>query len=260
MAGEIIYDSSAGGGKSKGVAGFGNKIIFMMNNENLKPGDVENNQELLLLKRINSLEEQKRKLEWNIAELNVENEKLKHDLIHDSLTGLNTRKYLEERAEKTISSFKNTESNERKEGFKNLSLLFCDIDNFKKINDTFGHHGGDEVLKKISEIINNKVRTVDIVCRWGGDEIVVGLFGADEEEAAKIGEDIRVAVEKELKDKGVTMSVGAISYEKGLDIKSITDRGDKAMYWAKEKGRNNVVKYSDFLEAEKIKKQEEDKK
>src|SRR3989344_4962914 len=212
----------------------------MMNNENLKPGDVENNQEFLLLKRINSLEEQKRKLEWNIAELNVENEKLKHDLIHDSLTGLNTRKYLEERAEKTISSFKNTESNERKEGFKNLSLLFCDIDNFKKIN--------------------NKVRTVDIVCRFGGDEIVVGLFGADEEEAAKIGEDIRVAVEKELKDKGVTMSVGAISYEKGLDIKSITDRGDKAMYWAKEKGRNNVVKYSDFLKAEKVKKQEEDKK
>ena len=85
-------------------------------------------------------------------------------------------------------------------------------------------------------------------------------MGADKEEAAKIGEKIRSTVEEKMKDTGVTVSVGAVSYEKGLDIKSITDRADKAMYLAKEKGRNKVVKYSDFLEAEKAKGQEEEKK
>lgn len=227
-----------------------------MNNEGLKPEsfeekNIENNQESLLLERISRLEEEKRKLEEqnrklqeNVAELNV-------DLMHDSRTGLKAKSYLEERLEDIISSFKNPENKERKEGFKNLSLLFCDIDNFKKINDTLGHLVGDEVLKKVSEIINENIRVVDIVCRWGGDEIVVALLGANEEEAIKIAEKIRLAVEdgtkdKETKDIGVTMSIGVISYEEGLNMELITDRADRAMYWAKKEGRNKVIKYSDI--------------
>lgn len=214
----------------------------MMNNEGLKQSgnfekDTEKSQESLLLKKI-------RKLEENIAELNV-------DLMHDSRTGLKSKSYLEERLEDIISSFKNPENKERKEGFKNLSLLFCDIDNFKKINDTLGHRVGDEVLKKVSEIINENIRAADIVCRWGGDEIVVALLGANEEEAAIIAEKIRLAVEKESKDTGVTMSIGAVFYEEGLDMKSLAERADKAMYLAKENGKNNVKTYSDFLKAEK---------
>lgn len=214
----------------------------MMNNEGLKQSgnfekDTENSRESLLLKKIRGLEE-------NIAELNV-------DLMHDSRTGLKSRPYLEERLEDIISSFKNPENKERKEGFKNLSLLFCDIDNFKKINDTLGHLIGDEVLKKVSEIINENVRAVDIVCRWGGDEIVVALLGANEEEAATIAEKIRLAVEKESKDTGVTMSIGAVSYEEGLNMESLAERADKAMYWAKKEGKNKVITYSDFLEFEK---------
>lgn len=218
-----------------------------MNNKGLKPGNIENNQESLLLRKI-------RKLEESVAELMVENEKLRHDLMHDYLTKLNSRQYLEERLEETISSLKNPEKENRKDGVKTFSLLFCDIDNFKNINDTFGHlgqNGGDAVLIKISEIINQNVRVSDVVCRWSGDEIVVGLFGADEKEAVKIAEKIRIAIEEGMKDLGVTMSIGAVSYEEGLDIKSITERADMAMYWAKKEGKNKVIKYSGVLKAEK---------
>lgn len=228
----------------------------MMNNEGLKQEsfegkNIENNRESLLLAKISrleeekrKLEEQKRKLQENVAELNV-------DLMHDSRTGLKSKPYLEERLKDIISSFKNPENKERKEGFKNLSLLFCDIDNFKKINDTLGHLVGNEVLKKVSEIINENVRAVDIVCRWGGDEIVVALLGANEEEAVIIAEKIRSAVENEAKDTGVKLSIGVVPYEEGLDMESITDRADKAMYLAKESGRNNVKMYSDVSKMNK---------
>src|SRR3989344_2887209 len=104
----------------------------MMNNENLKPGNVENNQESLLLERI-------RKLEEKNSELLKENKKLEHDLMHDPLTGLNTRRYLAEIIEETISSLESSGEERRAEGYSVFSLLFCDIDNFKKINDTYGH-------------------------------------------------------------------------------------------------------------------------
>ena len=190
----------------------------MMNNENLKPVNVENNQESLLLEKIRELEEENeelkrknRKLEENVAELNV-------DLMHDPLTGLKTRRYLAEMIEETISSLESPERERRAEGYSTFSLLFCDLDKFKEVNDIHGHNGGDDVLKKVSEIINDSVRTTDIVCRWSGDEIVIGLMGADKEEAAKIGEKIRSTVEEKMKDTGVTVSVGA-----GGDHPSLTE-------------------------------------
>lgn len=222
-----------------------------MSNEELKPPnfedkkETENNRESLLLKKIRGLEE-------SVGEFRVEHEKLQYDYV----TGLYKREYFEEEMEKAISSLKNPESNERKEGFKNFSLLFCDLDKFKEINDTRGHNDGDVVLKKISEIIKSNVRTFDIVCRWGGDEFAVGLFGANEEEAAKIGEKIRTVVEKEMKGTGITMSIGAVAYEKGLSMESTITRADKAMYYAKQK-RNNVKTYSNVLGA---KKEEQEKK
>ena len=235
-----------------------------MSNEELKPPNFEdkketkNNREFLLLKKIRGLEE-------HVGEFRVEHEKLQDDLKYDYVTGLYNRRYFEEEMEKVIASLKNPESEklkeqkERREGFSSLSLLFCDIDNFKTINDTHGHSTGDAVLKKVSEVIRGKVRPNDIVCRLGGDEIGVALLGTKEEEAAIIGEKIRSAVEEEIKDIGVTLSVGVASYEEGLDMKSVMDRADKAMYLAK-KERNNVKTHFDVLEVEKAKKQEEKKK
>ncbi len=207
----------------------------------------EDNQEYLLLEEIRKLEEQKRKLEENIAELNVENEKLRNDLIHDSLTGLNTRKYLEERVEEIISSFKNPEREKRKEGFRNFSILFCDIDNFKKINDTLGHKGGDAVLKRVSEIITQSVRNSDMVSRWGGEEIAVGLFGTDEGEAVEKAEGIRTAIEKGMKDMNVTISIGVAFCKEDPDTDSIIRQADEAMYFAKNNGKNNVKTYDDIF-------------
>ena len=213
-----------------------------------------------MLEKISQLEKRVSELKTENEKLISEDKKLKHDLMHDSLTGLNTKKYLEGIMEETISSLDVPESERRIEGYRGFSLLFCDVDNFKKINDMFGHNKGNDVLKKVSEIINDSVRVSDIVCRWGGDEIVVGLMGANEEKASQIGEKIRVAVEKETKDTGVTVSIGVIAYEKGLNMQLIVEGADKAMYWAKKEGKNKVIKYSDFLEEEKAKKLEEETK
>lgn len=207
-----------------------------MNNEGLKPENIENNKESLLLGKI-------RRLEENIAELNVEN----MDLMHDALTGLNTRKYLEERLEETITSLKNPENEKRKDGFKIFSLIFCDIDNFKNINDNLGHNGGDDVLKKVSEIISGSVRNSDIVCRWGGEEIVVALLGADENEAVEKAEEIRIAIEEGMKNENVTLSLGVACHKDGQDMDSIIKQSDEAMYLAKKSGKNNVKRYSDVL-------------
>lgn len=206
-----------------------------MSNEILKPEnfvEIDKNTESFLLEKIKGLEEKVKKLEY--------------DSMHDYLTGLHARRYLEERAEEIISSIKNKKQEKREEGYDSFSLLFCDLDNFKEVNDILGHKEGDDVLKKISEIINNKVRSADIVSRWAGDEIAVGLLGANEEEAAEIAEKIRIAVVEELKDTVATLSIGVASYEEGLDMALITERADKAMYLAKESGRNKVVKYSEI--------------
>ncbi|MEK7104552.1 MAG: diguanylate cyclase [Patescibacteria group bacterium] len=219
-----------------------------MNSENFKTENIEKeteteNRETLLL-------EKNRKLEETISGLRAEIEKLKNDLMHDPLTGLISRQHFEKETEETLSSFDGYNGERRTEGYSSFSFLFCDIDNFKKINDTFGHEKGNDVLKMVSKIIKENVRTADMVCRWGGDEIVIGLFGANEEEAAEIAEKIRFSVEEGAKKEvtGVTLSIGAMSYEKGLDLKVIAENADKAMYWAKKEGKNKVIKYSDFLE------------
>lgn len=212
-----------------------------MNNEGLKQENFEEKKltESLLLEKIGRLEKQNKELE-------EKNKRLERDLIHDHLTGLKTRKYFEERVEEIISSLKNPDSEKRKEGFHNLSILFFDVDNFKKINDTFGHKGGDTVLKRVSEIIAGNVRTSDVVSRWGGEEIVAGLFGADEDEAVEKAEEIRIAIEERMKDMNVTVSIGVAFYKEGLDMDSIIRQGDEAMYFAKGSGKNNVKTYADI--------------
>ena len=188
-----------------------------------------------------------KELEKNIARLEAEIEKLKHDLIHDALTGLKTRNFFKERAVEIISSIENLKQEKRKEGFHNFSVLFCDIDNFKEVNDKFGHEGGDDVLKKVSKIIKDEVRAADIVCRWGGEEIVVAVLGADENEAAKKAEEIRVAVEEGIRDIGVTVSIGVACYKRGLNKDSIIKFADQAMYLAKKEWKNKIKTYSDVL-------------
>ena len=135
-----------------------------------------------------------------------------------------------------------------------------DIDYFKTVNDTYGHSFGDEILKKVSQIIEKNIRNSDTACRWGGEEIVVSLLGANEQEAKGVAEKIRKAVQEEINQEygdnprysnlRVSLSIGVSSYEKKLSLDQLINQADEAVYLAK-KEKNCVKTYSDVLEQER---------
>lgn len=190
-------------------------------------------------------------LEKRIAELEAQVHGLEKDLIHDALTGLKTRAFFEEELDVYLRAIAQNKEGKRKEwfGFKNIGIIFFDIDHFKSVNDKYGHDAGDTVLKKTAEIIQGRLRTGDTASRWGGEEIVVSLLGADESDAKQKAEEIRFKVEEltfpEIKDLRLTISSGVASSSKGEGVDSLVGRADKALYAAKHGGRNKVVRYSE---------------
>lgn len=189
------------------------------------------------------------KLQKRILELEAQVHDLKKDLIHDALTGLKTRNYFEQESKTHFDSAISEDSGERraKSSLKNLSFIFFDIDHFKKINDTYGHAAGDEVLKAVAKRIEKGVRKRDIVSRWGGEEFVVIMIGANEKSAIAKAESIRKGVEHLSFDNiskiNVTISAGIASREKDVAFEETIKRADQALYRAKETGRNKVVSY-----------------
>jgi len=214
----------------------------MVNNEKLDLGSFEDKkvQDSLLLEKINRLEEENKGLKEAIK-----------NLMNDELTGLKRRAFFIEKSEQDLLSVISSEKQETE-------------------NDEYGHDFGDEILKEIALIIKKSVRGSDTVCRWGGEEMTVSLLGADENKAMEIAEELRKNVNDNMAVKygtdpkysglKVSLSIGVSSFEPGVSFEELIKRADKAMYWAKEKGRNKAVKYSDFLEAEKAEKQEQEKK
>jgi diguanylate cyclase (GGDEF)-like protein len=128
-----------------------------------------------------------------------------------------------------------------------LSLLAIDIDNFKTINDEYGHLWGDEVLRSVSSKILRQCRHTDIVARYGGDELMIIVRG-DAVTAATLGERVRTAVEKleiepsVLASARVTVSIGFASLSVGDSAETFFARADGALYEAKRLGRNRVAK------------------
>ena len=127
-------------------------------------------------------------------------------------------------------------------------ILFLDIDHFKKVNDTYGHDTGDEVIKKLSEVLQNNVRKTDLIARWGGEEFVVLLNNINLKTAKEIAEDLRINVENynDSKIPHFTISIGIASvteYENELDM--IITKADSALYEAKNNGRNRVLIFKD---------------
>jgi len=194
-------------------------------------------------------EEQKR-----IKELEEEISRLKELAYKDELTDLYNRHGFKDESAKFIDEVKGyLENPTRRENFliKSLSLGIFDIDNFKKINDTYGHQAGDMILKLFSRIIKERVRGIDIVARWGGEEIIVGLVGSDENNAYEIVDDIRkkieeTAVEWEGKTIKFTVSGGVASFTEAEDFDSLFKKSDGALYKAKQTGKNKIVKASDL--------------
>lgn len=191
-------------------------------------------------------------LEKRIEELETQVHGLEKDLIHDALTKLKTRAFLEEELGVYLRAIAQNKEGKRKEwfGFKNVSIIFFDIDHFKSINDRYGHDVGDRVLKRVAEEIQKYLRTGDTAARWGGEEIIASLLGASEPDAMIKAEEIRKAVENlsfpEAKDLKLTISSGVASSEKGIEVAELVTRADKALYAAKHGGRNRVVKYSEI--------------
>jgi diguanylate cyclase (GGDEF)-like protein len=117
-----------------------------------------------------------------------------------------------------------------------LSLLLIDIDDFKKINDTHGHIGGNDVLKNLAQIFQRAVRITDVLVRLGGDEFGVLLPGTDRSGAMHVAENIRSRVET----ARTTVSIGVAEYLRGSGAEVLQIQADQALYRAKELSKNRV--------------------
>ena len=129
---------------------------------------------------------------------------------------------------------------------KDTGIMIMDIDFFKKVNDTYGHNTGDDILKSLVKMIKSCIRSSDCVIRWGGEEFVVLLPDCTLDELKEIAERIRRTVE--MCDKNVckfTVSIGITKYN-GFDYVKSINNADKALYYAKEHGRNQVTIYENI--------------
>ncbi len=177
----------------------------------------------------------------------VAQEKLRHLGVTDALTGVNNRRYFDQRLPEEIARASRDSGQ--------LSCMFIDLDRFKSINDTFGHPVGDKVLRATAQVIQNQLRTTDVVARYGGEEFAVLLTQTDNQKAIEIAERIRRRVEDqdielESCDKPlqVSVSIGVASLSganRTTDIAASGSRlvasADKAVYQAKATGRNRVI-------------------
>jgi len=137
---------------------------------------------------------------------------------------------------------------ERSQAGEDLALLFVDVDHFKRVNDTYGHDVGDQVLRHVAEAISRTLRPSDTIGRYGGEEFLVGLPGCGADDAQMIAERTRRAVAEapfELEDGNLMMlsvSVGVAGMHEGWeDLNALIRVGDAAMYDAKNRGRNCVA-------------------
>tara|TARA_R110002050_G_scaffold779_7_gene5485 strand:- start:614 stop:1540 length:927 start_codon:yes stop_codon:yes gene_type:complete len=180
------------------------------------------------------------KLHETSQRLKKSNEELKELSSKDPLTQLYNRRYFTESAITMQSlSIRNNH---------HISIIILDVDNFKNINDTYGHSVGDKVIVSLSRILENNCRKSDIVARFGGEEFVILLYNTSLSFAQSVAENIRQNVEDysvEVKTGkfSFTLSLGVAQFEAQLDkdIESTINRADKALYNAKESGKNKVI-------------------
>ena len=129
---------------------------------------------------------------------------------------------------------------------QNFCVVFIDIDDFKNINDTKGHHIGDEVLKLISKEIKDSLREMDIIARWGGEEFVLLLPDIDIKNGEKLAQRIRLGMEHNIKiqdilSDNITVSIGITKFQEEDTVDTIVKRADDAMYTSKRTGKNKVT-------------------
>jgi diguanylate cyclase (GGDEF)-like protein len=157
--------------------------------------------------------------------------------IHDGMTGVSNHVHAVEEVDLEIERAK------RYDGA--FSLILLDVDNFKEVNDSYGHLAGDFVLKSMARLVEKNLRTIDIVGRYGGDEFIVILPQIDLDNTYIAGERLRQAVESETflyNDEVIklTISLGVAAYQDGKDTQALIKLADDNLYRAKKEGKNRI--------------------
>ena len=157
----------------------------------------------------------------------------------DVLTQIPNRRAFVIRGQEELSFCKRNRSS--------LTVIMCDVDHFKKINDTFGHPAGDQVLKDLAEMLNKEMRTEDTLARYGGEEFIMLLRGSTENQALVLAERIREKVARKAfiyqhQKIPATLSIGICSRKCALinSLESMIQAADRALYQAKKNGRNQI--------------------
>ncbi|WP_078556318.1 GGDEF domain-containing protein [Bacillus alkalicellulosilyticus] len=192
---------------------------------------------LVVLQRTNEILQNLRQASEKEKELIVKNAIMERLSKVDALTGLYNHKTFHEYIDHLVV--------QSKKYAMPLQLAIVDIDNFKSINDTYGHSVGDIVLKRVAEAILSKVTEDDIVARYGGEEFAIILTNKSMEEAHLITEKVRAYIEamehEELDNKKVTVSIGLMNYSNHLTKLSFFQQTDDLLYQAKRTGKNKVI-------------------
>lgn len=176
-----------------------------------------------------------------ILQLNNSEVKLRSLSISDDLTGVYNRRYFIEQADKELAKAKR---------YGNIfSIILLDIDNFKNINDNYGHFGGDAVIKALAQACNNHLRSTDVFARYGGEEFVFLIPESDKSDIHFFAERVRQRLESTAvtyhdRDIHFTVSLGVKTFDVSIDsLEVMLKKADAALYEAKRSGKNCVVIY-----------------
>ncbi|GEM_PF-4150913 len=188
----------------------------------------------VLAKTFNKMAERIQTLFMRLKEKHRYTQKLLKEVTEDGLTGLFVYKHFMKILEGSVELAKKYRYP--------ISLIMLDIDDFKKINDTYGHEKGNEVLKRVAKVLSEEVRKdKDVVGRYGGEEFCVLLEDTEKDTALEIAERLRKGVEEEFaQELGVTISAGVTTSKNSYNVKEIIETADKALYSSKREGKNRV--------------------
>ena len=170
------------------------------------------------------------------------NERLRYMSLTDGLTGLDNRRHLNERIDEMFQHAQRLS--------EPFSVVMCDLDKFKSVNDTYGHQAGDEVLKQLASILKDEAREIDRVGRYGGEEFMLLLPGTVLDAAVTFAERVRKHVERHTftfpggsTKRTASFGVAGWPHPKITDSDTLVRMADDALYVAKETGRNRVIRF-----------------
>lgn len=225
------------------------KMALMSKIENINRGiEIKKDRDMQRLKETeNTLEEMSKRMmeiKREADDIRKRSQELEVETLQDNLTGIYNRRAYDQRMIETLANFERYNVP--------ASLMICDIDFFKKINDTYGHNVGDLALKKLASLLKERLRINDFVSRYGGEEFAIVLPHTDLNGATLAGEGIRSYIDKSVfsyknQKISLTISVGVSAFRKGDNGSTVFERADSALYLAKRSGRNQVKSENDTL-------------